>query len=177
MSARRAKTVFAEDPTALCRELAGEGGRVCKLLSTRPVSCEDVRALADAAHAAGEILVVDASEVSLAGTAAAQLGADVVVTTAEEGADPDAAAAHHRAASDVAQAFAAYLSCHPAVSELRYPGLKSDPSFAVAAQVLVGGFGPYISWRAAEDALWQLIDVRGHTVQELIRSFEASIAR
>ena len=145
--------------------------RVCRLLSSRPVSCEDVRALAEAAHAAGEILIVDASEVSREGTAAAHLGADAVVASGEVTAEA------HRAASDVAQAFAAYLSCHPCVAEIRYPGLKSDPSFAIAAQVLVGGFGPLISWRQSKEAEWELIDVRGHTVQELIRSFEATIAR
>ena len=171
MAVPRAKTVLTDDVAALCRKYAGEGAIVCKLLSSRPVSCEDVRALAQGAHAVGKRLVVDASEASLAGTAAAQLGADVVVAS-------DAVTAEtHRVASDVAQAFAAYLSCHPAVAEIRYPGLKSDPSFTVAAQVLVGGFGPLISWRPSSDAEWRLIDVRGYTVQELIRSFEATTAR
>ena len=141
--------------------------RVCRLLSSRPVSCEDIRTLAEEAHAAGELLVVDASEVSREGTAAAHLGADAVVAFGAVTAET------HRASSDVAQAFAAYLGCHPAVAEVRYPGLKSDPSFAVAAQVLVGGFGPLISWRPELDAPWELVDVRGHTVRELIRSFEA----
>lgn len=145
--------------------------RVCRLLSSRPVRCEDIRALAKEAHEAGELLVVDASEVSREGTAAAHLGADAVVASGEVTAES------HRAASDVAQAFAAYLSCHPTVAELRYPGLKSDPSFAIAAQVLVGGFGPFVSWRPSPDASWETIDVRGYTVQELIRSFETTIAR
>ena len=143
--------------------------RVCRLLSSRPVACEDVRTLAAQAHAAGELFVVDASEVSLEGTNAAHLGADAVV------ASEDVTAESHRAASDVAQAFSAYLSCHPAVAEVRYPGLKSDPSFVVATQVLVGGFGPFISWRASADVPWVTVDVRGYTVQELIRSFEGSV--
>ena len=145
--------------------------RVCRLLSSRPVSCEDIRALAEEAHAAGELFVVDASEVSREGTNAARLAADAVVDSGAMTAET------HRAASDVAQAFASYLACHPVVAEVRYPGLKSDPSFAVAAQVLVGGFGPLISWRSAADGPWELVDVRGHTVQELIRSFEASCSR
>ena len=171
MAATRAKTVLTDDADALCREYAAEGALLCRLLSARPVSCEDVRTLAEEAHAAGRLFVVDASEVSLEGTAAERLGADVVVSSCA------VSAASHRAASDVAQAFAAYLSCHPAVAEIRYPGLKSDPSFAVAAQVLVGGFGPLISWRPAKDAPWELVDVRGHMVQELIRGFEESTDR
>ena len=144
--------------------------RVFRLLSSRPVSCEDIRALAEAAHAAGELLVVDASEVSREGTAAAHLGADEVVASGEMTAEA------HRVASDTALAFASYLACHPKVADVRYPGLKSDPSFAVASQVLVGGFGPLISWRPSPDAEWKLFDVRGYTVQELIRSFERSIS-
>ena len=167
MAAPRAKTILSEDVDALLREYAKEGALVCQLLATRPVSCEDVRALAGEAHERGSLLVVDASVVSLEGTAAARLGADVVVSSS------DISAEAHREASDVAQAFAAYLSCHPAVAEVRYPGLKTDPSFAVAAQVLVGGFGPFISWRAA-DGPWQLVDVRGRALRDLIRDFEAS---
>ena len=171
MAASRAKTVLTDDADALCREYAAEGALLCRLLSARPVSCEDVRTLAEEAHEAGRLLVVDASEVSLEGTAAERLGVDVVVASRA------VSAASHRAASDVAQAFAAYLSCHPAVAEIRYPGLKSDPSFAVAAQVLVGGFGPLISWRTAPDAPWRHVDVHGYSVRELIRSFEASRSR
>ena len=171
MAAERVQTVVTNDVDALLREFAGEGALVCRLLASQPVSCEDVRALAGEAHAAGKLLVVDASVVSLEGTAAERLGADVVVASRV------VSAASHRAASDVAQAFAAYLSCHPAVAEVRYPGLKSDPSFAVAAQVLVGGFGPLISWRTAPDAPWRHVDVHGYSVRELIRSFEASRSR
>ena len=167
MAAPHAKTILSEDVDALLRDYAKEGALVCRLLSSRPVSCEDVRALAEGAHGQGRKLVVDASAVSLEGTAAARLGADVVV------ASPGVDAKTHRAASDVAQAFAAYLACHPRVAELRYPGLKADPSFEVAAQVLVGGFGPFISWRAAADAPWQTVDVRGHTLRDLVRGFES----
>lgn len=49
--------------------------------------------------------------------------------------------------SDAAQAVAAYLSCHPRVVELRYPGLKTDPSFEVAARTLTGGFGSWVDYR------------------------------
>lgn len=54
-----------------------------------------------------------------------------------------------RAVSDVAQVVAHYLRCHPAVEEVRYPGLKSDLQFSVAACKLVGGFGPHVRYRTA----------------------------
>lgn len=62
------------------------------------------------------------------------------------------------AASDVAQVVASYLVCHPRVAEVRYPGLKTDPSFEVAAHTLTGGFGPVVDWRCeGEDGAWERI--------------------
>lgn len=55
-----------------------------------------------------------------------------------------ARAAWWRASSDAAQVVANYLRCHPRVRAVRYPGLKADPSFAVAARTLEHGFGPYV---------------------------------
>ena len=167
MASLSAKTYLTDDVDALLREFAEEGACICRLLDETPVSCPHVRELAERAHAQGNKLVVDASIVSLEGTAAGCFGADIVVAT------PAVDAGLHRVSSDTAQAFAAYLSCHPAVFELRYPGLKSDPSFTIATQVLVGGFGPRISWRTGADVPWELIDVRGHTLDKLIRDFEA----
>ena len=53
-------------------------------------------------------------------------------------------------ASDCAQVACAYLSCHPAVSRVVYPGLKADSSFEVAARTLRGGFGPFVDFGLAE---------------------------
>lgn len=47
---------------------------------------------------------------------------------------------------DNTQALAAYLVCHPKVREVRYPGIKTDPSFQVAATTLQHGFGPCVDF-------------------------------
>ena len=61
-----------------------------------------------------------------------------------------------RALSDAAQVVASYLACHPRVEAVRYPGLKADPDFPHAANVLVGGFGPHVRYRmAGEWRLWE----------------------
>ena len=94
------------------------------------------------------------------------------VTVAATGAEEQASARVSRhAASDAAQVVAAYLACHPRVEAVRYPGLKTDPSFARATSQLVGGFGPYVDymWRESpgewhrftatdEDARTQIIN-------------------
>jgi len=54
-----------------------------------------------------------------------------------------------RRASDAAQVVASYLRCHPRVGEVRYPGLRDDPSFDLAARTLEGGFGACVSFRLA----------------------------
>ena len=94
------------------------------------------------------------------------------VTISATGAEEQASARVSRhAASDAAQVVAAYLACHPRVEAVRYPGLKTDPSFARATSQLVGGFGPYMDymWRESpgewhrftatdEDARTQIIN-------------------
>ena len=94
------------------------------------------------------------------------------VTVAATGAEEQASTRVSRhAASDAAQVVAAYLACHPRVEAVRYPGLKTDPSFARATSQLVGGFGPYMDymWRESpgewhrftatdEDARTQIIN-------------------
>lgn len=62
--------------------------------------------------------------------------------------------AHWRATSDAAQVVAAYLRCHPAVRDVRYPGLRGDPSFEVAARTLQRGFGPIVDY-LCEDGSWR----------------------
>ncbi|MGI6229431.1 MAG: PLP-dependent transferase [Tractidigestivibacter sp.] len=49
--------------------------------------------------------------------------------------------------SDSAQVVASYLACHPRVSEVRYPGLRQDLSFSIAARTLERGFGPIVDYR------------------------------
>ena len=69
------------------------------------------------------------------------------VTISATGAEEQASARVSRhAASDAAQVVAAYLACHPRVEAVRYPGLKTDPSFTRATSQLVGGFGPYVDY-------------------------------
>lgn len=94
------------------------------------------------------------------------------VRVSATGAEEQASARVSRhAASDAAQVVAVYLACHPRVEAVRYPGLKTDPSFARATSQLVGGFGPYMDymWRESpgewhrftatdEDARTQIIN-------------------
>ena len=53
-----------------------------------------------------------------------------------------------------AQRIAEWLTTHPAVSEVFYPGLSSHPGHAVAVRQMSGGFGMLLSFRVAggEDA-------------------------
>ena len=46
-----------------------------------------------------------------------------------------------------AQRIAEWLTTHPAVSEVRYPGLPSHPGHLVAARQMSGGFGMLLSFR------------------------------
>lgn len=63
-----------------------------------------------------------------------------------------------RARSDAAQVVANYLRCHPAVAEVRYPGLTSDPDYQKASSTLRGGFGPFVWARFLSGADWFLFD-------------------
>ena len=65
------------------------------------------------------------------------------------------AAREWRQASDVAQVVASYLACHPRVTEVRYPGLKTDPTFAVAARTLQRGFGPAVDLLLVGEERWR----------------------
>ena len=51
-----------------------------------------------------------------------------------------------RASCDAAQVVASFLACHPLVSRVAYPGLSSDPSQPIAANVLHGGFGSVVDF-------------------------------
>ena len=96
------------------------------------------------------------------------------VTVAATGAEEQASARVSRhAASDVAQVVAAYLACHPRVKVVRYPGLKTDPSFARATSQLVGGFGSYVDYMWKESTgEWHRFTATDEDARTQIINFE-----
>ena len=72
-------------------------------------------------------------------------------SSAELASREEAFASTLRIQNDNAATIAHYLVCHPRVAEVRYPGLKHDECFDIAAQVLVHGFGNVIDY-LVEDA-------------------------
>jgi len=48
-----------------------------------------------------------------------------------------------------AQAIAGFLSIHPSVSKVRYPGLDDDPGHAIASRQMTGGYGGMLSFHLA----------------------------
>lgn len=81
------------------------------------------------------------------------------------------------ATSDAAQVVAAYLSCHPRVAELRYPGLKKDPSFEVAARTLTGGFGSWVDYRILGADSWQRYVATADDARVQVLALEDALAR
>ena len=75
-----------------------------------------------------------------------------------------------RVLSDAAQVVANYLACHPRVEAVRYPGLTADPDFPRAANELVGGFGPYVAYRAAGE--WRLWEADDRDAREQVMELE-----
>ena len=96
------------------------------------------------------------------------------VTISATGAEEQASARVSRhAASDAAQVVAAYLACHPRVEAVRYPGLKTDPSFARATSQLVGGFGPYVDYMWKESpGEWHRFTATDEDARTQIINFE-----
>ena len=82
------------------------------------------------------------------------------------------AEARIRVENDNAATIAHYLACHPNVAEVFYPGLKSDASFAAAAQVLVHGFGNAIEYCTEDDAAIRRICVTADDVFDQIEALE-----
>lgn len=80
-----------------------------------------------------------------------------------------------RARSDAAQVVASYLRCHPKVAQVRYPGLKSDPSFAVAARTLQGGFGPLVDWQGCGSDGWERLTCTDAEPREQIMELEHAL--
>lgn len=96
------------------------------------------------------------------------------VTISATGAEEQASARVSRhAASDAAQVVAAYLACHPRVEAVRYPGLKTDPSFTRATSQLVGGFGPYVDYMWKESpGEWHRFTATDEDARTQIINFE-----
>ena len=96
------------------------------------------------------------------------------VTVSTTGAEEQASARVSRhAASDAAQVVAAYLACHPRVEAVRYPGLKTDPSFSRATSQLVGGFGPYVDYMWKESpGEWHRFTATDEDARTQIINFE-----
>jgi O-acetylhomoserine/O-acetylserine sulfhydrylase-like pyridoxal-dependent enzyme len=85
-----------------------------------------------------------------------------------------------RVTSDAAQVIASYLVCHPRVAEVRYPGLRGDPTHAVAARVLQGGFGPFVDYRlAGADGAdgWLRVEATEADVREQVMALERELAQ
>lgn len=75
--------------------------------------------------------------------------------------------------SDVAQVVANYLVTHPRVQSVRYPGLKTDPLFTEAANVLRSGFGPYIWFQMYSGSTYKIDCTTWIQPQALIEELEA----
>ena len=192
LGAARALVVGLGIDDTLCALGLPDGVTVASPLAGEPVACIDVKALGREARSAGNLLVVDNTLPTWAGRAAVRLGAHLSVEPMSEGVtlvgvskdaqiglpelpliDDEAAAAllaalplresAWRSASDTAQVVATYLMCHPRVADVRYPGLKRDPSFEVAARTLTGGFGPLVDYRLHGDEAWQRVSLAADT--------------
>lgn len=85
--------------------------------------------------------------------------------------------ARRRAAGDAAQAVASYLCCHPCVGEVRYLGLKTDPSFPVASSQLTGGFGPLVDFRLRNEDGWRRIIAVPENAKFQVMDLERKLAR
>lgn len=88
----------------------------------------------------------------------------------------DANAQQWHLTSDAAQVVASYLRCHPRVAELRYPGLKEDPSFGVAARTLTGGFGPLVSYRLDGEYDWRSLQCSAEDARTQVMRLEAELS-
>jgi cystathionine gamma-synthase len=151
----------------------------------------DIRACADAVHAAGGMLIADMTTATPVLTCALSHGADIAMHSATKGLnghsdvlagalccadansdmwqairlDRDTAGAvlgpfeawlllrgmrtlplRVERMSSNAQKLAEYLSDHPAVETVLYPGLPTHPGHALAVQQMTGGFGPLLSF-------------------------------
>lgn len=177
------------------------------LLSAPPVTCLDIRTAAREAHDAGRSLCVDVSACGPLGCPAVRLGADVAVSLLDDIAvvgvargvdaelvaslavepsdDVEMACSRARArldewhrSSDAARVVAAYLSCHPRVEKVFYPGLVASTDHRVAASTLVSGFGPFVDYvDVSGDGCWQRVDANGQDGIALVEQLERQLVR
>ena len=77
-----------------------------------------------------------------------------------------------RVRSDAAQVAANYLRCHPAVAEVRYPGLTSDSVYREASSTLRGGFGPLVWVRFLSGSGYFLFDASDAPSTEQVMALE-----
>ncbi len=80
-----------------------------------------------------------------------------------------------RLLSDAAQVVANYLACHPAVAEVRYPGLTSDTDYHEASCTLCGGFGPELHLRLAGEGEWLRYVASDAPATEQVLALEAAL--
>lgn len=80
-----------------------------------------------------------------------------------------------RAESDAAAVCARYLSCHPKVVWVSYPGLPGDPCHEEAARILERGFGPFIAYGTIDGGVSHLM-CEGADPLDLVRALEAALA-
>ena len=71
---------------------------------------------------------------------------------------PSSLDARMQAHFDRARALAEYLAANEMVRDVRYPGLNSHPDHAVAAGILVHGFGPAVEFDLIERSAGELFD-------------------
>lgn len=74
--------------------------------------------------------------------------------------------------SDAAQVVANYLRCHPAIAEVRYPGLTSDPDYQKASSTLRGGFGPLVWVRFLSGSRYLLFNASDAPSTEQVMALE-----
>ncbi len=161
--AGRARLVPVSYVDELLATLIAGGASVVEPLAGVPVEICDIKGRA----AAGELLVADVRTIGAELSPACRLGAELAVAE-----DASARVSRH-AASDAAQVVAAYLACHPRVEAVRYPGLKTDPSFACATSQLVGGFGPYVDYMWKESpGEWHRFTATDEDARTQIINFE-----
>lgn len=80
-----------------------------------------------------------------------------------------------RKLSDAASIVASYLQAHPKITEVRWPGLKTDSSFKIAAQTLEGGFGARVDWRVKNANQWHSYFAQAQDWQVQVLKFECKL--
>ena len=177
-----APPVTCLDIRTASREAHDAGNSLCVDVSAcGPFGCPAVRLGADVAVS----LLDDIAAVGVARDVDDELVASLASLAAESNDDAEKSLSLARArldewhrSSDAAQVVAAYLSCHPRVEKVSYPGLVASVDHRVAASTLVSGFGPYVDYvDVSEDGRWQRVDARGWDGITLVEQLENQLAR